>query len=184
MSENSRINTRYGSMTHGGQQVEPPEWLPSEPARHRFEYGIATDITAPPEGKVQFAQPKAMTGQMTANFTIPRRETTLTVDPALNVAPADVGLFASRRHDGTHLATYELISDITQAAEAEVAERGGTWVASQVAVLSKYVYADGAVLEHDDPPRKGTAPIYQEDWVSIRLRKAEPRSSEAAQVVR
>lgn len=148
----------------------PEGWKEYPQTDAPFRCWVATNVPEPSDAKVQFVEPLVFTGERD-DFTPVTRETTLTVDAALNRAPADIALVATGQHDGTHEEVYRLISGITQAAEQHVASQPGKWRASQVCLLQRFVYADGVIRAHGDPPRSGVAPIYEEDAVGIRLRR-------------
>lgn len=109
------------------------------------------------------AQPLAMTGKSDENFGAVMRVTTLPHNPDLNHAGATVGLWSTRRHDGTHLATWDLISSLVQHAEHFAVEKGGEWEVSRVYLSTIY---------GPNPER----PRYQDDGAIVYL---APKSDKA-----
>jgi hypothetical protein len=116
------------------------------------------------EGDWKPFPPTAMTGQWTSDFCAETRASSLALDKEMDHAKADFTIFHTKRHDGTHLATWELVSFLTQAAEGYVEEHPGEWTVSPVYVQSEY---------GPDPDR----PRWQDDYGAIFLKAATAATS-------
>lgn len=102
----------------------------------KFQYKIADATLGPPEG-AEIQLPKKIEGSSVRDAKLV--PSTLPYDPEMSGSA--VVLWASQRHDGTMLFTYELIDGLVRCAERAAQERGGEWAIGPVRVAVEDVNA-------------------------------------------